>query len=98
MRRGIELLDQERPGWRSEINVRFLDMSAAFNVVSPEGCILTQLYGTYGRGLERLGLTWPDGKPDYNKGADLGFDLGVNDSYHALTRAWKDEIEYFDMQ
>ena len=48
--RGVELLDAVRPGWRGEIQRVRLDMADGFH------CILGQLYGDYGNGLDAL---WP---------------------------------------
>lgn len=47
--RGVALLDETRPGWVQEINVKILDLR------SPILCILGQLYGgDYSRGWLEL--------------------------------------------
>ena len=59
--RGIRLLDQVRPGWYNEIDWAGLVMEW------PQDCILGQLYGGFGEGVDALKL--------HDKAAWYGFDL-----------------------
>lgn len=84
VQRGIELLDKERPGWRSEIDLHKLDMGE-YNI-----CILGQLYGDYGKGADKLfGIRSFDGSP-----AHYGFDKhpGLSDPFKALNDEWKKQL------
>jgi len=76
--RGAQLLDKRVPGWAQRINLPALDMNSC------NDCVLGQLYGDYGVGVDELGLTQP---------ALIGFDLGAgNCDYPALDAAWTTEI------
>lgn len=50
VRKGAELLDEQRPGWHRRINLNMLDVG------SPTRCVLGQCYGGYYKGLAKLGL------------------------------------------
>lgn len=48
VKRGAHLLDQHRPGWERQINLRRLE--------GLENDVLTQLYGSQAEGMEALGF------------------------------------------
>lgn len=74
--RGIALLDRKRPGWWSRIDL------SIFNIGSPWDCICGQLYGSFGRAIERLGIDGPWTPVDF------GF-LGT----YLLEAEWRRRIE-----
>ena len=75
---GIQLLDAERPGWKSEVDLDNLDLGSC------GVCVLGQIFGEYSEGLSELGI---------NRGSRYGFDLvGGSGSYTELTNAWKDAL------
>ena len=82
VKRGAELLDKFRPGWRSGINRIKLDLGSC------KKCILGQMFGDY----EVAELTpivghrlWHDEQVEH------GFDK-YTESYDALTAAWLEEL------
>lgn len=88
--RGAKLLDRHRPGWWREVRLTKLDQGKPYPRDDDDcSCVLAQLYGSYGTGLEPLskeGL-WSNG------GVYLhGFDAETFTDLSALTEAWKDEI------
>jgi hypothetical protein len=87
VQRGIALLDQKVPGWRKRIDLDRLDMIMGLPDSTGCGCILTQVFGNYWRGLRLLDFDGLDGGDD-----DYGFDVAgrdANESYHDLTAAWR---------
>lgn len=75
---GIQLLDAERPGWKSEVDLDNLDLGSC------GVCVLGQIFGEYSEGLSELGIS---------VGSRYGFDLvGGSGSYLELTKAWKDAL------
>lgn len=52
--KGVELLDQQQPGWRDRIDVSSLDMHQGGS------CVLGQLFGDYFDGRSKLGLNADD--------------------------------------
>ena len=86
---GALLLDEERQGWYNEIKLDSLDMSIgakSWNDTSdvPCGCILMQLYGSYGEGKTELAIGGPEAE-------ELGFeamDVPLNEEYEVLGEAW----------
>jgi hypothetical protein len=74
---GIDLLDRETPGWDKDIDLDALRLSSC------EQCVLGQLYGTFGDGLDFLDL-------HDDSAARLGFQLyeGEGNLYGTLTDAW----------
>lgn len=84
--RGAQLLDEKRPGWWQEIDLRRLDID------SPCNCIAGQLGGSTGAGgylavIRSLDLT---GTEEVRCGfeADDDYDW-LADEYAALTDAWR---------
>jgi hypothetical protein len=76
---GAQLLDERYPdsGWRDQIDLKKL------NIGHGGECIGGQLYGTYEKALENLGIT-----------DDQAIGFGLQTSYHGtgfrrLTRTWK---------
>lgn len=74
---GIELLDAERPGWKSEIDLDSLDLGSC------GVCVLGQIFGEYSEGLSELGIS---------TGHRYGFDTTGEGKYTELTQAWKDAL------
>lgn len=99
--RGVALLDEQRPGWRSQIDTSRLYMGMA------ESCVVGQLWNEPGRlsnpfeaGQEALGIDEEQSAHWY------GFDVGpgwapyeghehwfFEASYHEMTQAWRAVIE-----
>lgn len=79
--RGAEFLDEHRPGWRSEINLADLDLESTC------GCVLGQLFGTYGDGLRALATGVPR-----VWGASMGFDDPRGEAHAELTELWLEEL------
>lgn len=50
VKKGIALLDSKVEGWRERIDVSKLDMA------SGDSCIVGQVFGSYGVGLDALGI------------------------------------------
>lgn len=73
---GMALLDQERPGWRQEIDLGTLDLGSC------SVCVLGQIFGDYEDGLSELGI----GDDPYKYGFNA---LG---GMSTLTQAWKDAL------
>jgi hypothetical protein len=94
--RGIDLLDQgAREDWRKLIDLDNLDMSAG---AGPCGCILSQVYGTYGKGLSALGPLEEDQAfldSDFGYPPTIvahGFEKTADMDYCDLTDAWKEAL------
>lgn len=79
--RGVRKLNKVNPDWIDEINLDTLNMG------DPYDCLLGQLYGNYGHGLDDL---------DIGNGMWYGFDVaaGPNSSHTAreLTALWVEKI------
>jgi hypothetical protein len=88
--RGVALLDEKRPGWRTQVNPDTLDMASDFN------CVLGQLYGRYSDGWRPLDLTSGvqatrygfDAVPD-GAGYRLNWLGRSRSELNALTEAWR---------
>ncbi len=74
---GMELLDENVPGWECRIDPEVLDLASC------QFCVLGQIYGEYTQGTRELHLV---------KGNPYGFDTpggeGAEKYYSLLTRAW----------
>jgi len=72
---GMDILDENVPGWESRINPETL------NLESCNFCVLGQIYGGYDVGKRALGVQNTDA---------CGFEVESGDSRHyaLLTRAW----------
>jgi hypothetical protein len=93
VQRGIKLLDEKCPSWRTRINLNNLNMVA--------NCILVQVFGDYKRGLMELGLAISRGNnaPDWSDAfetekygftiADCPWDAR---KWNALTDEWKRQL------
>lgn len=66
---GIGYLNVKSPGWQKKVNLRRLDLS------NPQHCVLGEVFGTYVRGKNALGLTGADSRS--SEVAALGFYLPV---------------------
>lgn len=84
--RGAALLDSKEPTWRSLIDVPSLDMGI------DDSCVLGQVYATFDRGLDALGI-----HRDQDKGERYGFyspsDRDYGAEYLTLTALWIEEIQ-----
>ena len=104
VKRGAHLLDQQRPGWEKQIDLRRLG--------GLENDVLAQLYGTHPRALEALGFgsvrehledlfeETPRIKFRGGLAPDYGFaafpeDAGGNwrEAYQELRRLWRAEVK-----
>ncbi len=80
VRQGVTALNEEHgPGWLVKVDLDQLD------IASESRCVLGQVYGSYGRGAKRMGLT------DRGCG-ELGFQDDDGVPYSALIVAWQREI------
>lgn len=75
-------LDWDRPGWEECIDADRL------NIASAKNCILGQVYGGFGKGLEALGI---------RVGAEAGVSLCMGSKtprqdWHRLRALWLEEI------
>lgn len=88
--KGIELLDQRKPGWRKKVDKSSLDMGCPYN------CVIGQVYGEEGyfKGLCDLGFKVSQYKEDGDPEVAYGFELPVimdedrSARYRELTEAW----------
>lgn len=80
IRKGIRLLDERGPeDWRGQINLNELNIGCSYS------CVLGQVYGYYGTGMDSLGIYGWNAKT-------YGFDTPF--SHRSLTRYWKDELAH----
>lgn len=77
---GAKFLDQHHPGWDQLIDL------ARLNLESSDDCVLGQLYGSYGRGLDRL---FPRKDGVIPERYPLGFTEPDMSNYGELNRAWE---------
>lgn len=77
--KGIALLDERDPSWRSRVHPDSLNMADFYC------CVLGQLFGTYSQGKYKLGLVY-EGSWIY------GFDCNFDERYIDLTIAWKEAL------
>jgi len=82
--KGAAVMDQRKPGWRKRINLE------AFSVASVRACVLGQNYGSYGAGMEALGI-------GRTGAAELGFiwpcgQVDNDELIRALDEAWRSQI------
>ncbi len=73
--RGALLLDALVPGWWKNIDIIKLRLSSSVN------CILGQIFGSYGKGLNELDLD--------NDGPYYGFQEDNSVTHAQLTREWR---------
>lgn len=74
---GVDLLDREfGASWRDKVDVSMLSLTSSYN------CVLGQLYGHYGIGLDKLSLS--DGEESYSHGFNSTYD---EDPGNAVTKA-----------
>jgi len=93
--KGMALLDEKQPGWMHFINLASLDLG---NSVS---CVLGQIYGTYGEGLDHVfgsdsdvfDVQYQDHGFVLHEDGMGGIETGVE--YDHLTSVWHDQIEYW---
>jgi hypothetical protein len=89
--RGALLLDERHPGWHHKINLNEL------NLESCTACVLGQLHGDFGQGLDELDAPpWTSAMRQRRAfAADHGFALD-DDYYHlwapAMRAYWHEEI------
>ncbi len=80
--RGAAILDAHRPGWHSQIDAEFLDLSSCSE------CVLGQLFGAFEDGVAALGIS-----VDFTlqEEAQHGFDIRCHeggDVYAELHAEW----------
>ena len=88
--KGMDVLDQERPGWENKIDLNKLDQFKDQWTTDGCGCVLVQVFGRYIDGLYQLRIDGND--------ADL-FGFNIDDvcsasednrpNYKTLTLWWK---------
>lgn len=78
--RGAALLDERRPGWWEDVDVRTLDMGGCWS------CVLGQVFGEYHDGTEWLGVPADTWSVQW-----LGFE-GSEQDYDVLTILWRAAI------
>ena len=84
-RRGAALLDEKRPGWREDVDLRSLDQASCSR------CVLGQVFGRYAEGLRSLFNE--DRIRRYPDDAPYGFDIdGEVGHYSVLTEAWREVL------
>jgi len=86
--RGVALLDEKCPDWRTRVNPDILDLH------SDTDCVVGQLYGSYPAGWPALGLTSRVQATRYGFDAVTGDQwpsvaLGNEAEIDALTEAWR---------
>ena len=102
IRAGMDLLDEVRPGWENEVNLKKLDQAVDEWSNDDCGCVLVHVFGNFQDGLDELYTHLADvsesgheyGEED---GEEYGFmlesDWSTNDElavgYWTLTRLWK---------
>jgi len=85
VKKGMEFLDINVPGWRSQISIERLDMGSC------EDCILGQLFGHYWAAPWPRDNMSPDKPWDYTEASAYGFAGGLS-GYDVLTEAWVREL------
>lgn len=79
---GIEVLKKEYgEDWVDKIDLDTLHLASATS------CVLGQLYGEYGAGKRKIGLS-------ENEAKESGFNIGAGARYDVLDAAWIREIGY----
>lgn len=78
VKRGMELLDKVKPGWRDEIRVDYLDFYCTCR------CVLGQVFGYYYDGLKKLRL-------EHRDAVKYGFSARL-DEYPDLQSAWENAL------
>lgn len=79
VRRDAEVLDHKYPGWANKINTRTFDMSGTT-------CVLYQLYGTYGKGMQKIGYS-------HKKAHSFFLPARTINVWDDLTDMWLEEIQ-----
>ena len=84
---GAALLDEWMPGWAERIELEELDLG------SPRRCVLGQLYGGYGRGLDllRSGERFT-AYPEWSRAHGFTANAVEGDTFAELTAAWRGEV------
>ena len=77
--RGVALLDQKRPGWAADIDLKYFDMASCSR------CVIAQLSTSYLDGLYQLEIS--------GEGKHYGFDQFGEGTYPLLAEAWRKVIE-----
>lgn len=82
--RGVAFLNECVPGWKDKISVDRL------NLHDPYNCVLGQLFGEYGKGVDKLNID------TIKKRTLLGFTEASGPDYTTfhprLTKVWKNKI------
>jgi hypothetical protein len=84
---GAALLDERQPGWYLEIDLPTL------RVASCDTCILGQVFGSYLKGTNILGLT--DSGPSehgFDQAIEVGVSMNPAEQFEILDKLWKQEV------
>lgn len=86
--RGVEVLDQQRPGWADEIQLEYLEMASGVS------CVLGQVFDGYTTGLVELLSPEYEGN-EYAWSAEHGFVNDVDNGvyYDDLQNGWMKVIK-----
>lgn len=77
---GVALLDQHNEGWWADVDLATLRMTSHID------CVLGQLYGSYDRGRDALGI-------EYGCGDLYGFDTYQHGMFDTLDVMWAEIIQ-----
>lgn len=81
---GIKWLDEQRPDWRSRVDLDYLNMGDASD------CILGQVFGHFWKAVSGAGTDVPPHSMTYEEAVNRGFTLDNRiESYQELTNAWR---------
>lgn len=81
---GAKLLDSYNPEWFSQVDVNRLNLGSCYD------CVLGQLFGSYAKGLNELGIP-ESGRFEYGFSMD-GFH--PKEDWLALTNLWREQIAF----
>ena len=90
IKRGVQVLNEKKPGWAYSINIESL------NIITPAYCVLGQVYGGYSDGLAELRIHYVDA-------GNYGFTLttlpsDAAEDWDTLTQEWKETIRRIQEQ
>lgn len=88
---GVAWLDDQRPGWRGEVNAERLDMRM------PNDCVLGQLYSNYWQAVGVRSAYSPNIVMRHEEAAERGFTITGKHSdpktmWEKLTMQWKEVL------
>ena len=87
VKRGVELLDREHPGWADKIDLRKFDLK------SSSECVIGQVFGEYEDNVQRVvHADNLDGDDGYEYGFNID-DAGDSEEWHVAEDQWRRAIE-----